>query len=666
MAVIHALMMAALLGASGDAPTETDDLLASLEEIDRLSLEEVLNAPTGVMGLRPQGLRAAPGVVSVVGRGEIEAMGARDLLDVLQRVPGFAFAQDTLGSVGIGFRGMWGAEGKVVVLVDGQEMNEPLYDWVSFGHHYSADLIEKVEVVRGIGAANQGGYAELAVVNVVLRDAESLQGKLAASARYGVFSSGSTGHRGVSLAWGDTLEQADGLKLSFAASVGQAWRSGGEGVDAAGERFSMADSSGIEPTFLRLRAEWRGLKLSYLFDDYQWSDRSGLDVALPRPVTLHSSSHHAAASYALALGPGLTLTPRYQFKRHTPWTNRETEEPLRSIVFYDRTVDRHAFDLAARWAPAEWLDLGMGGEANLYRAHVNDPAGGLFPEGRRFRQETYAAFAQAQLRTPIADLTAAARYEHHSRAGGGVVPRVALTRAFGDLHLKALYSEALRLPGIENVASNPDIEPEHMRGGEIEAGYLVLPELFLATTLFAVRIDKPILYGYDSNGEESYQNYDRTGSCGLEAEARFRHSRAWATVGYSYFFGGCSGQPEPYRVPGDSQALLGFAQHKVALYGQLDVWGGFSVAPGLVFFSKRPFLALDEEANLARADAPAAWLLDLFVTYRGAALRGVTVSAGVQNLLGQRFDYLQPYDGGKPPLRSTDREITLRLSYETP
>src|SRR5438132_227171 len=84
-------------------------------DVKDFSLEELLDQPIAVTTLKPRRAREAPGVVWVLTREEILATGARDLLEVLQLVPGFTFHADVEGVVGIGFRGLWGHEGRVLL-----------------------------------------------------------------------------------------------------------------------------------------------------------------------------------------------------------------------------------------------------------------------------------------------------------------------------------------------------------------------------------------------------------------------------------------------------------------------------------------------------------------------------------------------------------------------
>src|SRR5262245_58403857 len=136
------LLVTSLAGAEEPVPKKKD--------VRELSLEELLDTPISVASkAQARTARETPGVVTAMTREEIHASGARDLLEVLQLIPGFSFHSDVEGVVGAGFRGMWGHEGKVLLIVDGIELNELLYSTNPFGGHVPVQLIERVEVIRG-------------------------------------------------------------------------------------------------------------------------------------------------------------------------------------------------------------------------------------------------------------------------------------------------------------------------------------------------------------------------------------------------------------------------------------------------------------------------------------------------------------------------------------
>jgi len=68
------------------------------------------------------------------------ASGARDLTDILYMVPGYFVGADTEGVVGPGFRGLWGYEGKILLRIDGKEMNELLFSTIQLGNEFPVEL----------------------------------------------------------------------------------------------------------------------------------------------------------------------------------------------------------------------------------------------------------------------------------------------------------------------------------------------------------------------------------------------------------------------------------------------------------------------------------------------------------------------------------------------
>lgn len=644
-----------------------DELLDSLQAIDQLSLEDVLNAPTQVASRTARSLREAAGIVTVITREEIVASGARDLGDVLQQVPGFALAQDVTGTVGVGFRGNWGFEGKVLVLVDGHELNEPLYLSVPVGAELPVEMVERVEIVRGPGSVVHGGYAELAVINVTTRRAETLRGFSVATRLSGLPDSGTWGRRNLQAAWGEVFDLGGPLRLSGTLYLNEAHRSGAEQLDADGFGFSMGEDSALDSALVSLNAAWRDLKLGFLYQDWNYLDRTGYDEALPRAVWGRFRGTFFHASYQLALPYGFAVEPRLRVKRQTPWQVTDVDAETAAFVYYDRSAQRTEGSLSLTWQGLSWLSVLAGGSFTHDRAWVNDYDGeDGFADGSAVSYDNVAAYAEIVSRK-LVDVTAGARFERHSVYGNSFVPRLALTKVLGGFHAKALYAQAFKAPGIENISSNAQIAPERTTAYELELGYLFLPQLYASVSGFYLDIDDPILYDVDlESGEEMYLNAPSSGACGAEAELRYKGARGRATLSYAFYTAACASQPELYAVPGHSEAVLGFANHKVALSGSVETLPRLYVSPTLLFFSGRWFMSEDEEGNPRAQLARPAFLVDLFVTYKGAALRGVSLSAGVHNLLGQRFDYVQPYAGGKPPMRGFDREIALRLSYDMP
>ena len=168
-----------------------------------LSLEELMNVNVTVASRTPMTNRESPGIVTVITQDEIKKTGANDLMEVLKLVPGFDFGVDIEGIVGIGIRGNWANEGKVLMLIDGIKLNEELYSTLQFGGHYPIEMINRIEIIRGPGSAIYGGNAEYAVINIITDLNSDFNGASAIVSNS--FMSKTFGSRGVSLATGKSV-----------------------------------------------------------------------------------------------------------------------------------------------------------------------------------------------------------------------------------------------------------------------------------------------------------------------------------------------------------------------------------------------------------------------------------------------------------------------------
>ncbi len=93
--------------------------------------------------------------------------------DALKRVPSVAFLSDVLESDGVRLRGL--DSSYTQILINGERVPGAGLDRSFFVDRIPAELIERVEVVRS-SSANRSGDAVAGAINIVLRDALSLDG----------------------------------------------------------------------------------------------------------------------------------------------------------------------------------------------------------------------------------------------------------------------------------------------------------------------------------------------------------------------------------------------------------------------------------------------------------------------------------------------------------
>ena len=279
-------------------------------------------------------------------------------------------------------------------------------------------------------------------------------------------------------------------------------------------------------------------------------------------------------------------------------------------------------------------------------------------------------FGQGTYQLEIADLTAGLRYEHHSKYGDSTVPRAALTKMMGPYHAKLLYSQAFRVPVVQNINVNPGIKPEKATAWELETGYQASPYLSATLNFFDITIKNPIVFGsQDVNGvaTESYFNFDRTGSRGVEAALRFSHPRGYAKASYAFYDAAGKNSVANYQVPGHSDALLGAPMHKGTLSTSVRTVGRLYVSPSAVLLGPRyAYINSDGSGNGTVGLTPTTFLLDLWLSYQNLGINGLDIGLGVHNILNEYNPFPQPYDsnpGGHPPTPGPSREYGLRVTY---
>ncbi len=124
--------------------------------------------------------RKAPAINTVITGNEIRNMGARNIMDVLRKVPSIGISQSPgTTQKRVEVRGVrTNFSEKVLLLIDGHRMNDHIngtFGWVC--GDLMVDNIKRIEIVRGPGSALYGANAFIAVINVITKTAEDIGGQ---------------------------------------------------------------------------------------------------------------------------------------------------------------------------------------------------------------------------------------------------------------------------------------------------------------------------------------------------------------------------------------------------------------------------------------------------------------------------------------------------------
>ncbi len=631
------------------------------KDIGEISLEDLLKAETTVATEKPMTVRETPGIITVVTREEIVKSGARDLRDVLLLVPGFYFGVDVEGVTGVGFRGNWGHEGKILLLVDGQSFDDGFFSTLQLGNHFPVDLIEKIEIIRGPGSAIYGGSAELAVINVTTRIGGGYRG-IAGGATAG-FTADAFMRQNYHLLFGDKPTEDSYIGASL--FMGRALHGDRDYTDFYGNTISMRRAGRILPYNANLKGEYKGLRLRFMIDDYRTTMQDGYDAVLPAPTALDFISYFTDLSYAWKPTDRLTVTPLFSFRRQQPWNSSDADPT--GPIYFERTSDKYVGSLKAAWQATDALHLTGGTQLEYQHAH-NDArfSPTTFQNGKLgITYRNVAVFGQALFRHEIVNVTAGARFENHSQYGSSFVPRVALTRVFGRYHVKGLWSRAFRAPSVSNIDLSPAVKPEKTNVFEAEAGAQITDSLYFTANFYDITIKKPIVYNFDvATSAETYPNFPKTGSRGVEAELKYREKRGYGAVSYSYYNTAGKNRVPTYSVAGHTDVLLAFPSHKVTFNGAVSPVQNLWINPSVVFMSPRYGYGVTAPAGTETVRKYSElWMVNLNLRYENFIVPGLAAGAGIYNLLNENAVMIQPYDSYHAPLPGLSREFLFHLSF---
>jgi len=420
---VFAAVMTLLLGSVFATPAED----AENEEFFEMSLEDLMAVDVSVASRKASTQNEAPGVITVVTRDEIRKSGARDLTDILSLVPGFDVSYDTYGAFGVFVRGVWANEGKVLVLMDGLEMNDDMYGTFQYGHHIPVDMIERIEIMRGPGSVMYGESAELGVISITTISPEK-ESEGFISPTYS--RTNKTFLRKEMTAYYGTKK--DDFSLSVAAHYGRGNFSDkvaknydtayyGNTVDLSENKNSLVSSK-----FINVGIKKGNLSARYIQDRYRltspWPD-SGAEAR----YKMRFYSDLVEGKYEMPISDELSMTSKFTYKHQKPWNWTKTD----AIGSYLLTSQKYKGENYFSYDFGEGHHLVAG--VSYEQTSGRDNKGGGAMGGGKTKIDYYnaAVFAEVLLKTSFGNLTLGGRQVKHNFSGTNFVPRAALTKQLG-------------------------------------------------------------------------------------------------------------------------------------------------------------------------------------------------------------------------------------------
>lgn len=425
----------AVLAAEVDFDEADSDL-----DLRDLSFEELLDIKVTSASKKSESIADTAAAVTVVTQEDIRRSGAMSLPEAIRLAPGMQVAAIDSANWAISARGFNDLfANKLLVMIDGRPIYTPLFSGVFWDVQDTLmEDIDRVEIVRGPGAALWGANAVNGVINVITKSAKETQGMLA----YGTMGTEILGDAGFRYGF----QPRENLYMRFYGKYQ--------------ERDSFVLPSGADA--------------SDRYELGQGGFRIDWEPDLLNEWTFQGDIYGGGSSF---LGDAFVDSPPYQGTVvRTPnvnggnvlgrWTHFFADDaPFSLQVFYDRThrntdfiqVKRDNFDidLQQRFSLGSDLELIVGGNYRNSHDALYGPKGLdliATEEGLQPAQDVldlYSGFVQAgwEIIPSELKLTVGSKFEHNDYTGMEVQPSARLLwNPLKDHTVWGAVSRAVRTP----------------------------------------------------------------------------------------------------------------------------------------------------------------------------------------------------------------------------
>lgn len=659
------------------AESETNLVCKNIANIDAVDvpLEQLMELPV-VLSASQQAActNEAANVVTLLSSDDILNSGARDLVDILQRVPGFSFGVSVNNTLGVGVRGIQADEGKMSVFVDGIMLTERRFGTTPFGGQFPIEQIDHIEIIRGSSSIMNGNFAEMGIINIVTKNAKQANG-LAVTTDYGRFERGEA-RKNINVAAGKTF---DDLEISFSGKANESQRSDRIYTDAHQDSFDMAGHSQLDSLYGNLGLKYKDFKIRLLSNEYNVESRDGFADAMEVKNTFSSNAFNTYAAdldFEHSFNAHFKINSGFNFSRQSPWERRRHHENGTPTELEEKViVDHYKFDTKATWMTdaGSYVAIGNSYRMDEYSHIVSDFKGSLptFSD--------YTVYAEGVYKTNWIDVLVGLRFDDYSLFGTNLAPRLALTKQIDNFHYKLLYTHAFHAPTGGGYQMNLEYNqnnifgknvvmpsPETTHNYEIELGYMFSKNLEVVTNAFYTQLGDILTYSFDENFDDYYRNEKSIDTYGVEASVKYKNTALGHFDGnYSFYATARNTAPSYYQATNQEgvtlhpQMNLGFPTHKVSLTHTFDITQNLSFNHNLIFLSDR-FGYSGSELTHYKPD----WIYNAYLRYQNMPIKGAEIGLGLYDVFNSRYQYVQQYNGSHPALPAESRELMLRLSYK--
>ncbi|MBF0544098.1 MAG: TonB-dependent receptor [Candidatus Riflebacteria bacterium] len=362
---------------------------------------------------KSEDLLDTPGAVFVLTSEDIRRAGVENIPDALRLVPGLYVAQMNSNRWAINSRSPNSySAGSFLVLVDGRSVYAPLFSGVYWdGLDFIMKDIDRIEVLRGPGAAVWGANAVSGVINIITKVSQDTKG----------------GHLGLNYGTGD----GHNLEYRFGGDMenGGAFRFFLKGTQKS--HYRDFSNSGIDDAWgtqkIGFRSDWnKGSKHSFRFQGELYQSNGNEGSYEPN---LLSPDYSQKTFYPISTFDGnLIFSWKYNPKPQNVWeASLSFDRFMRHDSIFGQALDVLEFEAQNKFKPSKNQDFLYGFQTRTVKDSLSD--GALFKlDSLQKTTQLFGVFVQDEitLRPDKFSLTLGSRFDKFSLSKGENQPSARL------------------------------------------------------------------------------------------------------------------------------------------------------------------------------------------------------------------------------------------------
>ena len=564
-----------------------------VEDYFAMSPAELAETPVTIATGTPKPVFQAAAVTSVVTAEQIKAMGATELHEVLETVPGVhaTLQPNAPYDYSYSIRGIRNAQNsQVLILLNGTRITTPFHGTLPTGTELPIESILQVEVIRGPGSALYGADAFAGVINIITKKAKDINGKV-----LGV----RAGDHGTQSGWGQYgVQWADwdvATSLQYQHTDGDGGRivnaDAQTGFDSVFETHASLAPGSMNTNYEtyngHLNLQRKHWDLGFWAFNANGGNRAGAAGALDPNGSANGEQYlgdvrfstedwltnwelMAHASYLqanfqvqahlfpdnakLPIGSdgNINISNPVSFPSFPNGLNdnfgRMEKIPAIELSSIYKGLDKHImrFSTGFRYEGIATSDSRNYGYGVPLPAVVDGTLTTVTGTPLAYLPSVHRTIASwvAQDEWQIAhdwQFTAGVRYDHYSDFGGTFNPRLALVWDINEqLTSKLLYGKAFRAPNFAEqfnqnnpvILGNKSLQPETINTYEWAFSYRPISALSTAVNVFYYQINDLISAMPDSNRTSStFRNSGNQNGYGTEFESNWQIAEQWSVKG---------------------------------------------------------------------------------------------------------------------------------------